>query len=107
MLAAITNEDARMLELFRLALKLIANGEKPSDELQSYFENVWTQARILIDNPCNSTGRVLPEAIQLATDMSSLSELRALIETIDRPDQISSVEAGKVASNLEHSFCAH
>ncbi len=68
MLAAIPADEARILEMFRLALMVANSRAAVSEALSEYFSKVLSQARNLDRDPGARIRPVLPEAIQLALD---------------------------------------
>jgi hypothetical protein len=101
MLAAVPAPEARVLELFRLALA-IAQSEKPVPErLAAYFQMVLAQARQLANDPTIRLDSAMPEAIQLALDIRERADLRSAVQDIDSMENVTPSKAAAVLRHLE------
>lgn len=102
MLAAVPSDADKRLELIRLALLLSsqANAALPP-ALTSYFNEVLTQARLLIVDPDQLSSGHWPQAIQLANEMRTNEPLRSFFEGIDGISDITRENARLALSTLE------
>ncbi len=102
MFSAIPSENAKRLELFRLALILVNRGnqEIPAP-LSTHFNCVLQQARLLLEDPRTISPEVIPQAVQLANDFRSIAGLKDALEGIERIGDVSPDIADKVLRSLE------
>jgi hypothetical protein len=101
MLAATPAPEARILELFRLALGIAHSNRAVPDRLVEYFNTVLSQARLLDSDPTATLDRVMPEAIQLALDLRERAELRQAVEDIASFQDVTPTKAAAVLRHLE------
>jgi hypothetical protein len=101
MLAAAPAPEARMLELFRLALGIAHARRTVPDQLIEYFNTILSQARELDRDPTTRLDSVMPEAIQLALDLRVRSELRRAVSGINSFNDVTPTNAADVLRHLE------
>ena len=101
MLAAAPAPEARMLELFRLALGIANSNRVVPEKLIDYFNTVLAQARALDNDPQATVDAVMPEAIQLALDIRDRAELRKAVKDIKSFHDITPTKAADVLRHLE------
>lgn len=106
MLAAMPADDARILDMFRLALSIVSHGKSAPDQLRAYFESVLNQARALRENPGSVSGPLMPEAIQLAIELDALDEFRVAIDDITELNSITPDQANNILGSMERHFAA-
>lgn len=101
MLAAVPAEDARILEVFRLALAMVGQGKSDiPPQLVSYFDTVLEQARRLSIDPKSVSSPIMPEAIQLALELRG-KPFRDAVGDITTLSAVSPSQANEVLSSLE------
>jgi hypothetical protein len=101
MLAAAAAPEARILQLFRLALDIAVAESTVPAQLIEYFNRVLSQARALDRDPSSKVESVMPEAIQLALDIRERAELRQAVSDIQSFNDVSPNKAAEVLRQLE------
>lgn len=99
MLAA-TREKTRSLELLRLILDLANQHQQVPESLRKHLMDVIAQAKQLADDPSSVHGVISPEALALARQIRSQTDLAAAVQQITSFDSIDS----KIASSVLHSL---
>lgn len=107
MLAAVPAEQARILEMFNLALAMASSAQRniPAP-LASYFDKVLAQARQLLIAPDAIQDAVLPEAIQLALEIRSDEDIRSAMQQVSSITQISPEQAKQALASLERAVAS-
>jgi hypothetical protein len=107
MLAAAPAEDARILEVFRLALAMVGQGKSDiPPQLVSYFDTVLEQARRLSTDPKSVSSPIMPEAIQLALELRDFKSFRDAVDGITTLSAVSPSQANEVLSSWERLVAA-
>lgn len=107
MFSAVPSENAKRLELFRLALVLINRGtQEVPIPLSTHFNCVLQQARLLLRDPKAISPEVIPQAVQLANDFRSIIGLKDALEGVERISDVSPDIADKVLRSLEPNIAS-
>ena len=107
MFAAMPSDTLRRLEYFRLALQLVDRGSAHvPTRLSEHFDQVLSQARILVVDPTAVTLDVIPQAVHLANDMRRGSALRDALDGIAGLADISPMIAHNVLCSLDPNFAS-
>ncbi len=89
MLAAAPSQQRDSLELIRLALSMVRNGEPNIPKsLTEYFSTVLQQAKALALDPSQPQAELLPEAIDLALEIQSVKEFSDELKKVESIDKI-------------------
>lgn len=102
MIAAAPASHSDSLDLIRLAFSIKEQaGSTIPEQLKQYVTAVLAQAKAIVHEPARITNDTMPEAIELASEMSSLQELSGYIESIADVDGIEPDLAKKLLDALE------
>jgi hypothetical protein len=101
MLAAVPNDESKLLELFNLALHIVCNKRAIPRALSDHFDAVLTQAKSLATDPSSVSGGISPQALQLACRLRQASELRAVVESVSGIATVTPDLASKMLASLE------
>lgn len=104
---AATQKNIFELEAFRLVLSMCALEEKniPA-EMKEFFNTVLAQAKTLATNPSNVSSGTLPEAIDLALEIQSSSEISSNVSAIENYEGLTPALASTLLNKMENcSVC--
>lgn len=102
MLAAARPVERNDLNLFFMALSMVAAGNKNVPEpLKNYVVRIMDEARRVAKDIRSANASVLPEAISLATDLAAERELLESADKVDRFESISPEIASKFLVRAE------
>ncbi len=104
MLAAVTSEDERTLDTFKLALILVSQDKPCSDELWKYFKSVVKESLSLIESPETEAFSARPESVSLALRLIADEHLKDNFAKSLSNDKIIGDWASEVLDNLEVNF---
>ncbi|WP_404359460.1 hypothetical protein [Methylotuvimicrobium sp. KM1] len=103
MIAAAPHRDTS-LGLVRLILSLAASPtQEVPEDLKAHLAMVIAEAKALLADPKHVSTHINPEAIALALEMSSNSELSASVDEITTFESINAVIASKVLERMRPS----
>ena len=107
MLAATPTVTNNTLDLFKLALAMIENGDTNiPDSLKEYFTEVLIQAKIIANDSNLITHETKPEAIELAVDIREFNEFLQILDNVNSIDNISQETAKNLLDRMEvQSVC--
>ncbi|RDJ18364.1 hypothetical protein B5K05_01345 [Rhizobium phaseoli] len=102
MLAAVRSVDRDDLNLFCVALSMIASGnQQVPAQLKDYVVRIFNEAKLIAADVTNANAQVSPEAISLAFDLVEQDDLLTSAQAVDSFDKISPEIANKFLLRVE------
>jgi hypothetical protein len=108
MLAAVSKEQARTLDLFQAVLAFVTLGRSAEipERVRNHFDAVVGQAKALVADPFSVTGTVMPEAIELALELRQWPDLSSVINNVVSVDTLNPDKARLILNTLEQHVAA-
>lgn len=104
MYVAATPSSTNNLSLFRTALVSVMNEQPVSDSLKEHVLEILTQALELLRNPESLPTSVIPEALELAVQISKYDDFQKELEGNHQEFIDSPVKAKELLSKVDSTF---
>ncbi|MGO6990391.1 hypothetical protein [Agrobacterium rhizogenes] len=101
MLAAVRPVERDDLNLFCVALSMVAGNQEVPPSLKSYVVRILTEAKSVAADITKADSAVSPEAISLAFDLLDQDDLLDSAKAVDSFDKISPEIANKFLTRVE------